>query len=175
MGMTIPEAVDFIRAGVPPQAGVWADLGAGAGLFTLALQSLLPGGKVLAIDKNPHALWRLERSGAVAIEIREADFTRPMDLPPVDGMLMANALHYAPDPAAVLRNVLQHLRPGAPFILIEYDTNTPLSPWVPYPLPADRFAELSAQVGLQATAELNRRRSRYGHGHLYAMVAHKGP
>ena len=53
--------VRLLRDGVPRTAGTWADLGAGAGAFTLALADLLPPGSLIyAIDKDTAALRDLE-------------------------------------------------------------------------------------------------------------------
>ena len=118
--MEIQVAAQLIEAGVKEEEAVWADLGAGTGTFTQALQQLLSKGKVYAVDKSPHALWRLPNKGSVPMEIVDADFTRALDLPPLDGILMANALHYVADPAQVLPPLLQLLKPSGTFILVEY-------------------------------------------------------
>src|SRR5205085_9890881 len=114
-------------------------------IFTEALIEILEEGKVLAIDKSPHALYtnpqlaKPEPSSIIKVEILKADFNHPFDLPRLDGILMANALHYAKDPLQVLKNVLSSLNPDGLFILIEYDTDKPNPPWVPYPLSWDKF------------------------------------
>src|SRR5213079_2399942 len=81
------------------EGGVWADLGAGAGAFTLALADLIgPGGVIYSIDKDQRALRQQEqamraRFPATTVHYLAADFTRPLDLPQLDGVVMANALH----------------------------------------------------------------------------------
>lgn len=171
--MSIEDAIALIRPGIPRAATRWADLGAGTGLFTEALRTLLPGGAVYAVDKNPHALWYLEQGGPVELIITEADFNRPLELPQLDGILMANALHYASDPLTTLQNVLTCLRPGGRFLLIEYEQETPLPPWIPYPLPWERFTALAPRAGLSRPEELGRLPSAYGHRHLYAALSFK--
>ena len=48
------DAFNLIRTGVPGRGGVWADLGAGSGVFTRALADLLgPEGQVFAVDRQP--------------------------------------------------------------------------------------------------------------------------
>ena len=144
--MTTSEAIALIQKGISPKSGTWIDLGAGTGTFTLALSEILAtGSTIIAADKSPHALYAMRSD---KFQIIEADFNRPMDLPVADGILMANALHYAVDPVVVLKNVLQHLKPGGRFILVEYDIETARGPWVPHPVSFARFIEMAAEVGL---------------------------
>ena len=169
--MTEAEAVALIKSGIPSPSGTWADLGAGTGMFTLALRSLLESGTIYAVDKNPHVLWSIAGGGPIEIVVHEADFTRPLELPPLDGIVMANALHYAPDPVATLKHILTCLRPGAPFLLVEYETEQAQPPWIPYPLPFRRFAEIAREAGLSEPEELERVSSDYGHRYIYSAVA----
>src|SRR5882672_7646537 len=94
--------VALLRPAVTP-GGTWADIGAGTGAFTLALADLLgPGGRIIAVDRDAGAL--AEAMGAVSqrfpqvrIEAIPADFTRPLTgLPPLDGLVAANSLHFVP-------------------------------------------------------------------------------
>jgi hypothetical protein len=43
--MTLQEAIDLIRPGVQPVSGIWADIGAGTGMFTQALAESLKGSR----------------------------------------------------------------------------------------------------------------------------------
>ncbi len=170
--MDIQQAIALIEGGVRKDSHSWADIGAGTGTFTLALRELLPEGRIIALDKNPHALFKLQREYP-GFEIVEGDFTRPMELPQLDGMLMANALHYAADPLPVLRHVLQYLKPGGTFILVEYDIVSPVRTWVPYPVPMNLFVGLAAECGLSEVEELGALPSIYGNGRIYALSALK--
>lgn len=165
--MEIEEAISLIRPAVTPSSGTWADIGAGTGLFTMALMEILEEGKILAVDKSPHALYQIKPSGKTDFEIIEADFHQPLDLPSLDGIIMANSLHYAKDHLAVLNNVLDPLKPGGTFILVEYDTNTPNYPWVPNPVPIERFFQLCTIAGLKEPSIIGRRKSIYQDGDLY--------
>ena len=171
--MTLQEAISFIRPGVHPTSGTWADIGAGTGLFTLALMQILTEGNVIAVDKSPHALHNIRSLPQVTIAIRESDFDFPIELPPLDGILMANALHYANDHVYVLNNVLSALKDNGTFILVEYDTETPNVPWVPNPVSLSRFRKLCKLVGLTEPELINERTSIYQDGKMYAVVSKK--
>jgi ubiquinone/menaquinone biosynthesis C-methylase UbiE len=105
------DAIALLRAAAPAAGGTWADLGAGRGTFTLALAQLLgPSGQVYAVDHDRAALAELQartpEEHAAHIAIVEADFTRPFHLPGIhrgalDGLLLANALHFVPDATRV--------------------------------------------------------------------------
>lgn len=166
--MTPTEAIEFIKQGILPTSGVWIDIGAGTGVFTRALFSLLTSGNVIAVDKNPHALYSLRAPLPLSYEIIEADFTKEMDLPFADGIIMANALHYAKDQEKTLSNIIQHLRPGGTFLLIEYD-NTITNQWVPYPVPILKANKLLEDVGIIDIEVINKRKSGYGQGTMYLL------
>lgn len=172
--MTHDEAVALIRTAVTP-GEAWAELGAGEGTFTRALGDLVgPDGSVWASDRDPAAvrtLRALTLPGGASLQVTRSDFTRSPRLPAVDGVLMANALHFARDQKRVLRRLVRQLPPGGKLLLVEYD-RTRGNPWVPYPVPLDRFRGLAAAVGLTPPEEVGRRSSRY-QGEMYAAVARR--
>ena len=110
--------VRLLRDGVAARGGVWADLGSGGGAFTLALADLLgPTATITSIDKDRGALREQERAmrarfPGATVEYRVADFTKPLDLPPLDGLVMANSLHFVREKAPVLALVRRYLKPG---------------------------------------------------------------
>jgi SAM-dependent methyltransferase len=128
---------------------------------------ILESGRVIALDKNPHDLHRISGKPSVHFEVREADFHDLLDLPPLDGVLMANALHYATDHVNVLKNVLASLRRNGTFILIEYDTIIPNDPWVPNPVSFKLFRELCGKVGLTEPVLMGTKESVYNDGRIY--------
>ena len=85
-------------------------MGAG-GAFTLALAELLgPGATLHAVDRDRRALERgaaavARRYPAVDLRPLVADFTGPLALPPLDGLLMANLLHFVRDKEPLLRRL----------------------------------------------------------------------
>ncbi|MEL6676394.1 MAG: methyltransferase domain-containing protein [Bacteroidota bacterium] len=165
--MTHQEAVALIQAAPLSPGQSWADLGAGAGRFSMALAELLgPEGVVWAVDKKPGRL--VAEPGQAEMKVLRQDFMQPMSLPLLDGILMANALHYVADQKGFLSEISTYLHPGGQFMLIEYD-RARRSPWVPYPLSSEEFRLLAGQVGLTEVKELGRMPSRYGNGDMYAM------
>src|SRR5437762_11758301 len=115
--MNHADHVRLLRDGVPAPGGVWAELGSGGGAFTLALADLIgPSGEIYSIDKDGGALREQERLmherfPAVKAHYCAADFTRRLDLPPLDGIVMANALHFLRDKERVVRSVKETLKP----------------------------------------------------------------
>ena len=178
--MNSRDAAELIRAAIPGPGGTWADLGAGTGTFTRALAALLgPEGQVYAVDRDPRAVAELRRwasppDGAPArteatVMPVEADFTRLLDLPALDGALLANALHFVRNAEPVLARVARAVRPGGRVVIVEYDRRPP-SRWVPYPVPVERLPVLAAGAGLSDVAVVGERPSAFG-GRLYAAVA----
>jgi len=138
-----------------PAGGVWADLGAGSGAFTLALRELVgPEASIYAVDRNRGRLSELERTYFSLFEntgnlhTLNADFTHSLALPPLDGLLMANSLHFFKDKEVVLRHVSSFLKPGGTLLLVEYNVDRG-NPWVPYPLSFETFRELALDAGFR--------------------------
>jgi ubiquinone/menaquinone biosynthesis C-methylase UbiE len=148
--------VRLLREGVT-RGGTWADLGAGTGAFTLALAELVgPGGEVIAIDRDRGALRELERAlrtGNAAVRTFAADFTKPIDLPPLDGIVMANSLHFVRDKTPVLALVHAMLRPAGRLLLVEYDADHG-NTWVPHPLSFETWRTLADASGFSGTRKL---------------------
>jgi len=167
--------VNLLRGGVPAAGGVWADLGSGAGAFTLALADLLgAAGEIYSIDKDTRALREQERAMCArfpraVVHYRTADFTTPLDLPPLDGIIMANALHFVRDKARVVQSIKSCLRPDGHFILVEYNVDQG-NPWVPYPLSYKTWETLARNCGFVSTKLLARVPSRFL-GEIYSALS----
>jgi ubiquinone/menaquinone biosynthesis C-methylase UbiE len=178
--MNESDAMDLLRPAVAPAPGAhWADLGAGTGTFTRALAALLgPDAHLYPLDADGRALrsiraWADKTPDGPRIRILHGDFTRRMPLPPLDGIVMANALHFVRDQAAALALAASYLRPGGRLVVIEYE-NRPASRWVPHPVSSARFAELAADAGLTPPRVVARRPSAYG-GEMYVAMAVRPP
>ena len=168
--MTHQEAINFLEKGIKTESGLWLDLGAGTGTFSFALAELLPSGSTIyAIDKNKSVLNISNGKSVNEIIPFQTDFNDLPKLPTLDGILMANALHYIKNPGHFLQNLLKLLRPNGSFVLIEYD-KIRCDPWVPYPVPFQKWQLISSEVGLSVPKLFNERISRYRQGTMYAAV-----
>jgi trans-aconitate methyltransferase len=150
---------------------VWADLGCGDGTFTAALASFLPAGSTVhAIDNDTRALARLPaRFGEIAIVAHAADFTAfPWPFDALDGVLMANSLHYVRAHAAFVHAVDGALRRRR-VLLVEYDI-TRGNVWVPYPIGQASAVDLFRSAGYGVATTLGRKRSRYRRGDIYGLL-----
>jgi SAM-dependent methyltransferase len=170
------DLVDLVRGGVTGSGGTWADLGAGEGAFTLALADLLgPGARITAVDRNGSATRGLaaevgRRFPATSIDVVTADFTRPLPLSELDGVVMANSLHFVRDKLPVVEKVRSMLKRGGSLILAEYGADRG-NPWVPHPISYPRWEQLAAQAGLINTRMLLSVPSRYL-GSMYSAVSY---
>ena len=157
------------------RAPVWADLGSGGGAFTLALADLLGDGATIhSVDRDTGALRDQARAlraafPSVTLESHTADFTRPLALPLLDGIVMANALHFVRDQSAVVSRLRQHLRPGGHFVLVEYDADRG-NHWVPYPLSYRTWQIVAPACGFATTHLLATVPSRFL-GAIYAALS----
>lgn len=158
--------VSLLQPGITQPGGAWADLGAGDGAFTLALADLLgPGATIYAVDRDARAVQRLTQTLAArfpqtTLHTLAADFTRPLDLPPLDGIVMANSLHYIQDKVPVLRHLRRYLKPDCPLIVVEYNTDRG-NRWVPYPFSFATWQKLSRAAGFATTTHLATRPSSF--------------
>ena len=165
--------VRLLRDGVAQTGGVWADFGSsegarpsigadfgsGEGAFTLALAELLgPSGEIHSVDRDSAVLSRQERAIAskypeVELHTYQADFTEHVALPRLDGLVIANALHFLPKKETAVKRLRDYLRPGGRFLVVEYDTDRG-NRLVPYPFSYDRWREIAARCDLHQTQML---------------------
>jgi SAM-dependent methyltransferase len=168
--MKVEDAIALIGSAVTPRGGTWADLGAGTGTFTRALARLLgDDGTVYAVERDARALDALRaiasRDGARVVAV-PGDFTAPLELPPLDGALIANALHFVRDGAAALAHAAAWVRPGGRIVVVEYEGRPP-SRWVPYPVSLALLRALATSARLGEPELIGTRHSAYG-GEMYA-------
>ncbi|MGN6178495.1 MAG: class I SAM-dependent methyltransferase [Mucilaginibacter sp.] len=160
------EAINLLKSGIlTKEIQRWADLGCGSGTFTIALAELLaPGGEIYAVDVKRQTLPHAHNN--VAIHFEQLDFEREqLPYPELDGVLMANSLHYIKDKSRLIQRL------AAPsFIVVEYE-HRKANPWVPYPINSTELTGIFAQLGYQAQPLANTP-SRFG-GSLYSMLAFK--
>jgi ubiquinone/menaquinone biosynthesis C-methylase UbiE len=173
--------VNLLRGGVPGPGGVWADLGSGRGAFTLALAELIgPQGTIYSIDQDAGGLREQERaiqeqfSGqSPSMHYLKGDYTQGLELPPLDGIVAANTLHFQRHKDGALRSILEVLKPGGRLLLVEYNVDRG-NPWVPYPFTFKTWKSLARQAGFVNTHLLATRSSRFL-GEIYSAVSFKPP
>lgn len=161
--------VALLRAGVEGP-GVWGDFGSGTGAFTLALADLLgPEGQIFSIDRDARSLRDQESALRIGFPIVPVvtivgDYTRslPVGLPPLDGIVIANALHFQHDRAkpAVLQLLRGYLKPTGRLIVVEYNTDHG-NRWVPHPFSYSTWRLLAHDAGFVSTRLITTRPSRF--------------
>ena len=147
--------VNLLRPADLPSGGTWADFGAGSGAFTLALRELVgPHANIYAVDKDQRALRDLEQvhreqfATSQNVHPVRADFTGALSMPPLDGIVMANSLHYFRDKEKVLRHVRSFLKMSGVLLLVEYNVDSG-NPWVPHPLSFETYRTLAPRAGFR--------------------------
>jgi SAM-dependent methyltransferase len=170
--MRLRDAIDLLAGGFArtPAPSTWADLGCGDGTFTKALAERLPPGSTIhAMDRDGSALRRLPSAHTrVRIATHLGDFTsHPWPFAGLDGVLMANSLHYVAEPAAFIRHCEPQMKHPARFVIVEYDTDQP-NRWVPYPVGVARLTELFEATGYSFIQVLRTRPSIYRSAPLYS-------
>lgn len=167
-------AIRLIENGIHKDSHIqrWVDLGAGAGLFTKALASLLYGESIIyAIDKDVEALKRikLHEKNIVLKTLKKDFFNDALDLHDLDGILMANSLHFIDNKIGLLSTLKEALKVTGKFIFVEYDTDIP-NPWVPYPVSYCSLEKLILKTGLRYVTKIGEVPSIYHQANLYCAV-----
>ncbi|MBM0741663.1 class I SAM-dependent methyltransferase [Phormidium sp. CLA17] len=131
-----------------------ADIGAGTGYFSFRIATLVPKGKVLAVDVQPEMieiLNGLKREKRIEnVEPVLGSVTNP-NLPPtsVDLALMVDAYHEFDYPREMMTAIAQALKPNGRVVLVEYRGENPLVPIKPLHKMTQRQAQKElASVGL---------------------------
>lgn len=171
--MQLTDAITLIKDGFQLQQhkSVWADLGCGTGLFTQAVARLLsPQSMVYAIDKSNVTLSEVSGPANITIRFIQLDFEKEIaDLNGLDGMLMANSLHYVRDKIRFIERWQEQLKPHARFVIVEYDTEK-ANPWVPFPISFASLQLLFGPAGYTHITKIGSMPSRYRNGNLYAAL-----
>lgn len=161
--MQLSEAIQFIRCDLLQQAPVsmWADLGCGSGLFSTALAHYLPeGSTIYAIDHKPAT-----KIAGHGVKIYDLDFVAdPFPFGKIDGILMANSLHYVKSQTAFIQKLQSHT---STLLVIEYDIEKPVPTWVPFPVSYSKLLTLFPDKKIE---KLSERTSAYGQGNMYAAL-----
>lgn len=110
---------------------VVADIGAGTGYFSFRMATLVPKGKVLAVDVQPEMIEILnglkQEKHIENVEPVLGSITNP-NLPPasVDLAIMVDAYHEFDHPREMMTAIAQALKPNGRAVLVEYRGENPL-------------------------------------------------
>jgi ubiquinone/menaquinone biosynthesis C-methylase UbiE len=120
--LKISETIE--KLGVKPGQAV-ADIGAGTGIFSIALApKVRPGGKIYAVDVDEALLAHISETateqGIVNIETIYGDFDDPLLAGPVDLALINDVLHHIEHRDVYLKNLAKYLKPGGRVAIIEF-------------------------------------------------------
>jgi ubiquinone/menaquinone biosynthesis C-methylase UbiE len=168
--MELNEAINLIEKGITDKKSQqWADLGCGRGTFTMALTHLLANGSyIYAVDKKKQDFQK-GQSGVVPVQFLLADFEhQDMALPALDGIMMANSLHFIKDKRKLIQRLEHYFSGNSTFLIIEYNSRN-ASPWVPYPINYQQLENLFIELGYHTTSKLAELPSKFG-GSLYAAL-----
>jgi ubiquinone/menaquinone biosynthesis C-methylase UbiE len=172
--MELQEAISLIQYKRPDttEAQIWADLGCGQGLFTYALADGLQLGSVIyAIDDNLSALKKINSTNKTTIKTLKADFIKDdLELSNLDGILMANSLHYVKDKSAFIRKAIGCMKEKNNFLIVEYDTDKSVPIWVPYPISFTSLKKIFSEAGYTSIKKLHERPSVYNRGNIYSAL-----
>jgi len=173
--MLLTDAITLIDTGLlHTEVEHWADLGCGSGLFTRALTTKLKAGSLItAIDKNGESLKKSAGVyNGVTVKTLQEDFTKAIFPDLLDGILMANALHYVPEQEIFTGYLKTLLKKEGLVIIVEYDTDK-ANPWVPYPVNYSKLARLFREQGFGDVELLGRQPSVYG-ASMYSVIIKNG-
>lgn len=171
--MELASAISLIQHGIvkTAQPQIWADLGAGKGLFTNALSTQLASGStIFAIDKSARELQHISIADTILLEKVVADFLKvELNMAILEGVIMANTLHFVKDASAFLIKVRKRIKPSGRIIIVEYEMTTP-NQWVPYPIGFDKIKILAKQTGFAAPSRLAETPSVFNNRKIYSAL-----
>ena len=81
------------------------------------------------------------------------EFTRRLELPPLDGIVMANSLHFLREKDGMLQLVRSYLKPGGRLLIVEYAADRG-NMWVPYPFSYGTWEKMARKNGFSTIQQL---------------------
>lgn len=156
----------------PPSPMHWVDLGCGSGVFTEVLANILQkNSRITAIDRTPQHIPN-SLGNHVTINFQQLDFVLDnISIDNVDGILMANALHFVKDKTALIKKLERLFKASPTFLIVEYDHNLP-NPWEPYPISLIQLKDFFTKLNYGKFKQLGEQQSAYG-GMMYACLIQK--
>jgi hypothetical protein len=124
-----------------------------------------------AVDREARQLRAIPPAYAgTSIVTHVGDFTaKPWPFGRVDGVLLANALHYVRDQLAFLIDCAQSMNAPARFLIVEYDTDQS-NQRVPYPVSRTTLERLFTDAGVYTVEVLATRPSVYQRAPIYSAT-----
>ena len=176
--MNHTDHVNLLRPADIKPGGSWADLGAGSGAFTFATRELTGStASIYAVDKDRASLNELEQAyrarfgGTQNLNLIVGDFSRTLDIPSLDGIVMANSLHFFKDKEKTLRHVSSYLKPNGILLIVEYNVDSG-NMWVPYPFSFETYCKLAPRANFSGPRLLAKVASRFLR-EFYSAICHK--
>jgi len=110
-----------------------ADIGAGSGYYTFRIARSVPEGKVYAVDIQPEMLdimrRKISKNEIQNVELVKGEATSPnLAENSVDLVFMVDVYHELSHPKEMMQQIVQALKPGGRFVLLEYRMEDPAVP-----------------------------------------------
>lgn len=176
--MKLADAIKLLHPARPQLSNktLWADLGCGNGLFTQALASVIdPGSIIYSVDTSQSVLNQVpgEYNGQTITKVHANFVTDHLPFEKLDGILMANSLHFVADKKLFLQKLHNYLQSDHCLLIVEYDTDK-ANRWVPYPVSFSSLPGLFNVTDGYSVTKLNEHPSVYNNGKMYSALVSTG-
>jgi len=148
---------EVIQALALPPGAVVADVGAGTGYFSARLATMLPDGKVYAVDVEPDMVKylgeRAKREGRANMVAVAGAPDDPKIPEKVDLVLMVDVHHHIDERVRYFRALRDALKPGGRVAIIDFRPDAPMGPPRSARLPAEAVIDELKQAGYRLKQE----------------------
>ncbi len=150
---------ELIRALRLTDNEVVADIGAGSGYFTFRFASVLPRGKVFAVDIEPemvrHIHHKAMTQGIKNVEAIVATDSDPKVRPETTLVFVCDVLHHVHDRPAWLKTLSNQVRHDTRLVIVEFkEGDLPQGPPSTMKIPKDQIQSLVRSAGFESTGEI---------------------